>query len=105
MFVREIRQLGLQFGVGLISIFLVAVTCPGARSDELSVTPAKMGRIGTIDERFQSYNVEMVEVTGGRFWRPYGPNTSEAGTELFAYRAPIDLTNVRLAKLARPLWA
>ncbi len=103
MFVREIRQLGLQFGACLISIFLVAVTCPGARSDELSVTPAKMARIGAIDERFQSYNVEMVEVTGGRFWRPYGPNASDVHSDLYAYRPPIDLTNARLRKLASAL--
>jgi hypothetical protein len=31
-----------------------------------------MPRLGTVDERFQSYNVEMLEVTGGRFWKPYG---------------------------------
>jgi hypothetical protein len=103
IFVREIRQLGLQFGACLISIFLVSVTCPGALSDELSVTPAKMARIGTIDERFQSYNVEMVEVTGGRFWRPYGPNTSDVPSDLYAYRPPIDLTNARLRKLASAL--
>lgn len=30
-----------------------------------------MPRIGTVDDRFQSYNIEMVEVTGGRFWKPY----------------------------------
>jgi hypothetical protein len=30
-----------------------------------------MRKIGTVDERFQSYNVEMVEVIGGRFWKPY----------------------------------
>ena len=30
-----------------------------------------MQRIATVDERFQSYNVEMVEVTGGRFWKRY----------------------------------
>ena len=35
------------------------------------ITPANMPRIGTVDERFQSYNVEMVEVIGGRFWKPY----------------------------------
>ena len=36
-----------------------------------SVTPASMVRIGKVDERFRkSYNVEMVEVTGGRFWEP-----------------------------------
>ncbi len=100
---RGIRQPGLHFGACLTLIFLLAATCPGALSDELSVTPAKMARIGTIDQRFQSYNVEMVEVTGGRFWRPYGPNTSDALSDLYAYRPPIDLTNARLRKLASAL--
>jgi hypothetical protein len=40
------------------------------------VTPAAMGRIATVDERFQSYNVEMVEVVGGRFWKPYASGAS-----------------------------
>jgi heparanase len=30
-----------------------------------------MPRIATVDERFQSFNVEIVEVTGGRFWKSY----------------------------------
>jgi len=42
------------------------------------VTPATMPRIGTIDERFQSFNIEMVEVTGGRFWAPYSKSGSAA---------------------------
>jgi hypothetical protein len=62
-----------------------------------------MARIGTVDERFQSYNVEMVEVTGGRFWKPYGPDTSNARSDLFAYRPPIDLANARLRRLAAAL--
>ena len=103
MFVRGIPQPGLQFGACLIFMFLLAATCPGALSDELSVTAAKMPRIGTIDQRFQSYNVEMVEVTGGRFWRPYGPNASDPHSDLYAYRPPIDLTNTRLRKLASAL--
>ncbi|MCB0688532.1 MAG: hypothetical protein KDC53_18460, partial [Saprospiraceae bacterium] len=28
-------------------------------------------QIGTVDERFQSYNIEMCEVIGGDFWIPY----------------------------------
>src|SRR5437879_12867370 len=36
-----------------------------------SLDPAKMPPIGTVDEHFQSYNIEMVEVIGGRFWKPY----------------------------------
>ncbi len=81
-----------------------------------SLDPAKMAAIGTVDERFQSYNIEMVEVIGGRFWKPYGSNTSESKAQepapqagftpaginpnLYQYRAPIDLSNPRLRKLA-----
>jgi len=37
-----------------------------------------MPRIGTVDERFRSFNIEMVEVTGGRFWAPYSKPGSAA---------------------------
>jgi hypothetical protein len=62
-----------------------------------------MARIGTIDERFQSYNVEMIEVTGGRFWKPYGSSTSDGHSDLYEHRAPIDLTRPRLRRLAAAL--
>ena len=79
-----------------------------------ALTPATMSRVGTVDERFQSYNIEMLEVTGGSFWKPYG-NPSNAGAksvqpssnvpagmnaDMFQYRPPIDLTNLRTRKLA-----
>jgi hypothetical protein len=38
--------------------------------DPIVVTPESLMRVGTIDPRYQSYNVE-IEVTGGKFWRPY----------------------------------
>jgi heparanase 1 len=89
----------------------------------VSVDPAKMPRVGTIDERYQSYNVEMLEVTGGKFWKPYGPELKAAlkqpppsaapsdsrdtpagmNPALYQYRPPIDLTNKRLRKLAAAL--
>jgi heparanase len=80
-----------------------------------SVTPASMPRIGTVDQRFQSYNIEMVEITGGRFWRPYqsraddapavsGSQTPAGGdAKLFQYRRPIDLASARLRRLAAAL--
>ena len=44
-----------------------------------ALTPATMSRVGTVDERFQSYNIEMLEVTGGNFWKPYGsPSNTES---------------------------
>jgi heparanase len=79
-----------------------------------SIVPATMVRLGAIDERFQSYNIEMVEVTGGHFWRPYGDSTASASSKpggapagmdpsMYAYRKPIDLTHPRLRKLATAL--
>ncbi len=85
----------------------------------VSLDPAKMPTIGTVDERFQSYNIEMVEVIGGRFWKPYASTTNESKTQepapqdgfipagidpnLYRYRAPINLSNPRLRKLAAAL--
>lgn len=66
-----------------------------------------MPRIGKVDARFLSYNIEMVEITGGPFWRPYRPVHSstrlQSGAKLFQNRAPIDLTNARLRALAAAL--
>ena len=93
----------------------VVLAGSGVLAGGLSIEPATMPRIGTVDQRFQSYNIEMVEVTGGRFWRPYRPALS-AGTapfssgapvgidqDRYAYRPPIDLGNARLRKLAAAL--
>lgn len=78
-----------------------------------SMAPSTMARIGSIDERFQSYNIEMVEVTGGRFWMPYAskaeatpaaskqPSSNQpAGMDpgLYQYRQPINLANPRLRR-------
>jgi heparanase 1 len=76
--------------------------------------PHTMKAIAKVDPRFQSYNVEMVEVIGGRFWRPYTstpvkdlpkPASGTPGIDpaLFEQRKPIDLTNPRLRELAAAL--
>jgi Glycosyl hydrolase family 79, N-terminal domain len=101
--VREIRRIGSGLQACLISTLLIAITCPRILADELSIKPASLARVGMVDERFQSYNVEMVEVTGGRFWKPYGPNPSDVHSDLYEYRSPIDLTNPRLRRLAAAL--
>src|SRR5580704_7484392 len=66
-----------------------------AQSLNLSALP----KIAKIDNRFQSYNIEMVEVTGGRFWAPYGGPPGE----VYRQRRPVDLSNPRLRQLARLL--
>jgi heparanase len=94
-----------------------------ALADELPsvITPAKMAHIGEMDERFQSFNIEMLEVTGGSFWKPYDRDGETAAratpaenpanssvpagmnSSMYQYRPPIDLANPRLRKLAAAL--
>lgn len=88
------------------------------RSDPqaIAIDPSKLRPIGRVDERFQSYNVESVEVTGGNFWAPYpklgekrqegaaGPHGTEFATNAYQKRDPIDLRgNQRLRKLTQAL--
>lgn len=98
--------------------FLACSASPAADSPEV-IDPTKLAAVGTINKRFQAYNVEMVEVTGGRFWRSYkdiqagsqgnrdtrGSASTPAGmrADLYEYRPPIDLSNARLRKLAAAL--
>jgi hypothetical protein len=92
---------------------LVALASPAA--EPVRLDPAALKRAGQVDERFQSYNVEMVEVTGGRFWAPYraepiapepgavNPSVPGLDPSAFRMRPPIDLGNRRLRSLAAAL--
>jgi heparanase len=75
-----------------------------------------MPQVAVVDPRFVSYNIEMVEVTGGRFWAPYKDTSTPATPKapdpnqpagidpsLFQYRKPINLSDARLRKLASAL--
>ncbi len=42
-----------------------------SHSNTITVHLKDLKHIGKVDERYQSYNIEMVEVVGGRFWKPY----------------------------------
>lgn len=82
----------------------------------LTIKPSEMKQIGTVSERFQSYNVEMVEVVGGEFWKPYkmmdslpsaeatgAYDVSQKNPELYRKLDPVDLTNKRILNLAKGL--
>lgn len=116
------KNVYLGFGMSVLLAVLGAAACSRAHlgGSSPSIIPANMPRIGTVDERFQSYNVEMVEVIGGRFWKPYGTQTVAAlnlqpsdnpsganpvgmNPDMFQQRPPIDLSNPRLRKLAAAL--
>ena len=109
----------LHHRLAIAALIIFASINVNLSAQVLSVDPGKMTSLGTVDERFQSYNIEMVEVTGGRFWKPYSSQAKSAvqaapkpqaaapiaglGSDLFEYRAPIDLSNSRLRKLAAAL--
>lgn len=99
------------------ALLLAASALPLAAQSTPSLNPSAMKSVGTVDKRFQSYNIEMLEVTGGRFWKPYAAapdapkpaapaaDGTPAGmpADMYAYRAPKDLGNARLRKLAAAL--
>ena len=113
------KLVSVQFGSAIIAVLLLFSVPLQSRPQTVSVDPAKMSRIGTVDQQFASYNIEMAEVTGGNFWKPYGSQNGAAAdaTEpaqsvsapvgmdhnMYQYRPPIDLTNPRLRKLAAAL--
>ena len=127
---------GEQWGIWLMRRFLLrirphcralgvamfALHCHCAAAGEATIVPADLPAVGRIDERFQSFNVEMVEVTGGPFWKPYAADgaASRDGTaqspasgsadektdtkaDLVSTRPPIDLENPLLRKFASAL--
>ena len=109
-------KIGVTVALCAVAItLLVRLSTPAATIDF-----AKMERIGTVDKRFESYNIEMVEVIGGRFWKPYknsatnnnkaptptrreGSAATEIDPNLYQYRPPIDLSDPRMRKLAAAL--
>src|SRR5438270_7613995 len=108
-----------RFCFSVVAVVVVLASLPlQVQAQAVSLDPAKLPRVGTVDERFASYNIEMAEVTGGNFWKPYhGQNSAAEGRKpaesastpagmdpnLYQYRPPINLTNPRLRKLAAAL--
>ena len=98
---------------------VLTICCIQSATAQMTLSPQNMKVLGEVDPRFVSYNVEAVEVTGGRFWAPYksaAQKTAAAGSNaqsgnqpvgldssLFQYRQPIDLSNPKLRKLAAAL--
>ena len=79
----------------------------------ITVNLKEMKYLGSVDERYQSYNVEMSEVVGGEFWRPYKTMDSLPSSkssfdfsnrnQMFRKLPPINLADKRLMNLAKAL--
>lgn len=118
------KSLKILVPVGL-SCFTIFTACNGnqksndtkkADQNTISINPKEMKHIGSVDERYQSYNIEMAEIAGGSFWKPYRlmdslPDLSTTAThdvsqkkdDLYRKLAPINLTDTRLLNLAKGL--
>jgi heparanase 1 len=116
----DLKFVAVQFCSAIIAVVFVLATVPlQVRAQAVSLDSAKMPRVGTVDVRFPSYNIEMAEVTGGNFWGPYHSQNSVAARptqpaqsssapagmypNMYQYRPPIDLSNSYLRKLAAAL--
>lgn len=118
-FGRVIHQLQVRDRLRIRTATVLLLALPALSrlnaDGQISITPTQMKPLADVDPRFVSYNVEAVEVTGGRFWAPYkylpasGGATAFSGVtsgsidSRFRYRAPIDLYNPKLRKLAAAL--
>lgn len=91
-------------------------TSGNSDSTAIQINPSQMKQIGSVSDRYQSYNVEMVEVVGGKFWKPYklmdslpsGKATltydiSQNNDKMYRQLPPINLADNRLVNLAKEL--
>ena len=76
-----VRMQSGSIGIAAITIAVSLSACQRAQEPAAAqvtgashpVATSSLARVATVDDRYQSFNVEMLEVTGGKFWKPYGP--------------------------------
>ena len=100
------------------ALLFILCALPGCKPDvsSINVNLKEMKKINRVDERYQSYNIEMAEVIGGNFWKPYDKMKTDtvaadskkldigaAGSSLFQAMEPIDLYNTRIRILAKAI--
>jgi hypothetical protein len=117
---RSGKTLALASAVALVSVSAAARGPFKTSAEQAAIEPSRLQRIAVVDERYQSYNVEMAEVIGARFWKPYPRDAAGRPTlppakppggrggfgidpDMFAARPPADLANARLRALASAL--
>jgi len=106
--------------LGAVIFGFALISASAQEQSSMTLNPSKMPKLATVDPRYVSYNIEMVEVTGGRFWKPYksAPNSGSTArpsapmsgdqqvggaTGPYEYRPPINLSHPRLRNLAKAL--
>lgn len=111
----------MNFLKQIIILFLVCIAVLGnaqqSKKDVNVINPHKMKHIATVDKRYQSYNIEMAQVVGGQFWKPYKDmsslpssksgeltyNVSEKNDAMYSVLPPVNLYDKKLLSLAKGL--
>lgn len=112
---KSIPLVGISFGA-LISACNSGGVDGQSDSGIIKINPKEMKHIGSVSDRYQSYNVEMVEVVGGEFWKPYklmdslpslkgasNYDVSQKNEQMYRKLSPINLADKRLLNLAKGL--
>lgn len=96
----------LSLGISLFSLGVM----PTAAQEFLSIDVVRLEQVGSVDERFQSFQIGMSHLTGGETWRTYDPAKDEtardsptAFSEVREAREPADLAHPRLRALTAAL--
>lgn len=115
---KQIRMIFMSIPIALNIASCNSGNSSSTNSDStaIQINPSQMKHIGSVSDRYQSYNVEMAEVVGGEFWKPYKlmdslPSSSAASTydvsqknsQMYRQLAPINLADRRLLNLAKGL--
>jgi hypothetical protein len=97
-----------QFLLGISMVSGLALSSFAQTSKPINLKQMKL--IGKVDERYQSFNVEMCEVIGGDFWIPYNlidsvrKTTTKTGFAALKWKIePINLYEKKLRNLASAL--
>lgn len=81
----------------------------GQHESPVTINLKQMKKLGTVDERYQSFNIEMCEVVGGKFWIPYEILDTMKGKRKGGFDAlkrqilPINLYGKKIRTLASAL--
>ena len=95
-----------------VTLAIAALSGNTALATVARLDPGSFTSVARVDPRYQSFNIEMAEVIGAKFWKPYANRHSNApmtktlgkpSADLFERSPPINLGSSRLRMLAAAL--
>lgn len=100
--------------LGLLPLLTVA-SCGDAVKTDVTLQTEGLKVANEVSPLYQSYNIEMAELVGGRFWKPYkdikgpigtnsyGVDVTDSSADIYQELPPVNLANERILTLAKGL--